>query len=355
MDSPREPLRPAAERPGDAVESEGTGISDVDADLAESIELEPDPEPGERADAFDPVALLEARDLAAPAAVTEPVLGRSLRPLGTPHRPGQLVELDRGPIRDDLLPRGRNRRATGASWQTPRWRSARFPTAPPRPPAPHAAPPNPAAPRAHPWAPGARSYAGARTEDGPGANRCASFRWCRASGSVVSVVEDVEREDAPREHALVLPSTSPSAFAGLYHEQFRPMVRLAYLLVGSTDDARDIVQDAFVGLHRRFDRVDEPVAYLRRSVVNGCRSHHRRLARRRSAVIARGDDRVELGARELLDALAALPHRQRAALVLRYDHDLSDAEIAALLGCRPGTVASLAHRGLARLREVITP
>jgi RNA polymerase sigma factor (sigma-70 family) len=63
----------------------------------------------------------------------------------------------------------------------------------------------------------------------------------------------------------------------------------------------------------------------------------------------------ELGADELFDVLAALPERQRAAIVLRFWHDLSDEEIAAALRCRPGTVGSLLHRGLARLREVIDP
>ena len=184
----------------------------------------------------------------------------------------------------------------------------------------------------------------------------ARFRRRRASRRVVTILGEVDHSGSRPDHApLVLPSTSPAAFVSLYAEQFAPMVRLAYLLVGASEDARDIVQDSFVGLHRRFHRIDDPVAYLRRSVVNGCRSHHRRIARRRSATLPRRDDHVELEARELLDALAALPLRQRAALVLRFDHDLPDAEIAVLLGCRPGTVASLVHRGLARLREVIAP
>ena len=58
---------------------------------------------------------------------------------------------------------------------------------------------------------------------------------------------------------------------------------------------------------------------------------------------------------ELFDALAALPSRQRAALVLRFYEDLSEADIAVALGCRPGTVKSLLHRGLAELRKVVEP
>ncbi len=57
----------------------------------------------------------------------------------------------------------------------------------------------------------------------------------------------------------------------------------------------------------------------------------------------------------LVDALATLNERQRVAVVLRYYEDLSEAEIAVALGCRPGTVKSLLHRGLSQLREVIEP
>ena len=60
-----------------------------------------------------------------------------------------------------------------------------------------------------------------------------------------------------------------------------------------------------------------------------------------------------LGADHLLDALQALPPKRRAALVLRYYDDLSEAEIASVLGVRPGTVKSMLHRGLAQLREDI--
>ena len=57
----------------------------------------------------------------------------------------------------------------------------------------------------------------------------------------------------------------------------------------------------------------------------------------------------------LLRALAGLPPRQRTVLVLRYYNDLSEAEIAGVLGCSVGTVKSQASRGLARLREVAVP
>jgi RNA polymerase sigma factor (sigma-70 family) len=147
-----------------------------------------------------------------------------------------------------------------------------------------------------------------------------------------------------------------SAFVDVYREAHSEMVRLAYLLTGSAETAEDLAQDAFVRLHGAFARVAEPRAYLRRSVVNACTSFHRRrfVARRRSAaLVTRGTS--DLGADELFDVLGTLPERQRAAIVLRYWHDLGDDEIAAALRCRPGTVGSLLHRGIARLREVIEP
>jgi RNA polymerase sigma factor (sigma-70 family) len=164
------------------------------------------------------------------------------------------------------------------------------------------------------------------------------------------------------------------SFGDLYLRSFADMVRLARVLVDSPETAEDLVQDAFVHLHRHWGGVRDPRSYLHRSVVNACRSHHRRAWRERARV-PRGDgsstttdagdrtgvDVVDGAAEEgraddagvLGAALATLPYRQRAALVLRYYADLPDAEIAVALGCRPGTVGSLVHRGLERLREVV--
>lgn len=178
--------------------------------------------------------------------------------------------------------------------------------------------------------------------------------------------------DRPGEQALV--EVPVPSFGDLYQRSFADMVRLARVLVDSPETAEDLVQDAFVRLHRHWAGVRDPRSYLHRSVVNACRSHHRRAWRERSRVPradgpwgiidsggrggvdvvdgaaeqGRADDADVLGA-----ALATLPYRQRAALVLRYYADLPDAEIAIALGCRPGTVASLVHRGLERLREVV--
>jgi RNA polymerase sigma-70 factor (sigma-E family) len=149
------------------------------------------------------------------------------------------------------------------------------------------------------------------------------------------------------------PTDGAASFADLYAARFAEMVRLAFLLTGSAETARDLVQDSFLRLHGAWSRVTDPPAYLRRTVVNACHSHHRRLFRQRRFAEAARHEVVDLGAEELSDALAALSHRQRAAIVLRFWNDCTDAEIAAALGCRPGTVGSLLHRGLAELRKVI--
>jgi RNA polymerase sigma-70 factor (sigma-E family) len=159
--------------------------------------------------------------------------------------------------------------------------------------------------------------------------------------------------EARIETTTMVVEVSKPAFADFYRATFTEMARLAFLLTGSVETAHDLVQDSFVRLHGRWDRIDDPRAYLRRTVVNACRSHYRRLSvQRRHAATTRVEN-VDLGADELIDAIAALPYRQRAAIVLRFWHDSSQAEIAAALGCRPGTVGSLIYRALAELRKVM--
>ncbi len=102
----------------------------------------------------------------------------------------------------------------------------------------------------------------------------------------------------------------------------------------------------------RWQRLDDPVPYLRRSVVNAANSWRRRLRleRRRQANV---EESASLHADELFDVLAQLPTRQRSAVVLRFYEGLNDAEVAAVLGCRPGTVASLVHRAFERMRQAM--
>jgi RNA polymerase sigma-70 factor (sigma-E family) len=141
--------------------------------------------------------------------------------------------------------------------------------------------------------------------------------------------------------------------ADLFRDEYLPMVRLAHLITGSNEAAEDIVQESFVRLHRSWDRAERPGAYLRRMVVNGCHSWHRRRRMERERMPRPVPEAVEPECRELLDALARLNLRQRSALVLRFYADMSEAEIAEALGCRPGTVKSLVHRGLRELEGMI--
>ncbi len=138
----------------------------------------------------------------------------------------------------------------------------------------------------------------------------------------------------------------------IYAMAYRDLLRVAFVLTGSGAAAEDVVHDVFCRVGPRIAELDNPAAYLRVAVVNQCRSIHRRIARApqldRSPEIVLDTEMIELR-----DALHALPVRQRTAIVLRYICDLPEAEIAGILGCRPTTVRTLVHRGLADLRARI--
>ncbi|MGN9909770.1 SigE family RNA polymerase sigma factor [Phytohabitans sp. LJ34] len=144
-------------------------------------------------------------------------------------------------------------------------------------------------------------------------------------------------------------------FDAVYSEHFAPMVRLAYVTTGSLPAAEDIVQEVFVALLARAD-VREPGAWLRRAVISRCTSWVRRLRlERRHSVHGRPEPVTPLGPDGVAvrAALGRLRPRHRAAVFLRYYLDLTEAEIAHALGCRPGTVKSLLHRAHAALREYL--
>lgn len=151
----------------------------------------------------------------------------------------------------------------------------------------------------------------------------------------------------------------------LYATHWRAMVRLAVLLVDDLATAEDVVQDAFVSLHRRSGALRDPaaaVAYVRAAVVNRARSviRHRQVVRKHLRV-AEPDhvDGADFHAllsdehREVLAALRRLPRRQQEVLVLRFWSGLSEAEIAQALGISPGSVKSSASRGMAKLSTLL--
>ncbi|MHB8243834.1 MAG: RNA polymerase sigma factor [Acidimicrobiales bacterium] len=150
------------------------------------------------------------------------------------------------------------------------------------------------------------------------------------------------------------------SFEELYTSSYQSLVRLAFVLTGSSELSEDLVQDCFVRLHPHYDRLESPDRYAKQAVVNACRSHFRKVGRERDRrpllyVVdgEAGGDCSSPRPDELHDVLLTLPYRQRAAVVLRYYADLSEIEIAEALGCRPGTVGSLIHRGLERMRGAI--
>jgi RNA polymerase sigma-70 factor (sigma-E family) len=145
------------------------------------------------------------------------------------------------------------------------------------------------------------------------------------------------------------------------------LLRTAYLIVWDLGEAEDLVQETLLQVARRWPRIrrmERPLAYARRILVNRALSGSARRTRRRQELTAAApsepatvaDGVAEIGvADELMDALAALPPRQRAVLVLRYFLDLPEAEVAATLKCSLGTVKSTASRGLARLEQAMRP
>lgn len=137
------------------------------------------------------------------------------------------------------------------------------------------------------------------------------------------------------------------------YRRCRPgLVRLAHLLTGSPTAAEDVVHDAFIGFARSKSHVSDPAAYLRRSVVNLSTNVHRRTRRERLRLATVTEPVVEPAeVDETWQLVRALPPRQRAVLVLRFYLDLSEAETAQVLGCRPGTVKSTSSRALAKLKE----
>jgi len=150
---------------------------------------------------------------------------------------------------------------------------------------------------------------------------------------------------------------SRGAFDAFVRARMPELLRFGRVLTGSDHAAWDLVQDALERTMLAWPRLherDDPVAYVRRVMVNRNISLWRRL--RRETVTAELPDpgyRDRHRDIELWHALATLPARQRAVLALRYYEDLSEVEIARVLGCSPGTVKSQASKGMAKLRALL--
>jgi RNA polymerase sigma-70 factor (sigma-E family) len=146
-------------------------------------------------------------------------------------------------------------------------------------------------------------------------------------------------------------------FRAFVEARYAHLLRMAYLLAGSREQAEDMLQSALLATMLRWRHVEQPEAYVRRVMINQLVSRWRRqriVEVLTSMLPERPAPSEEVELRdELWSALRKLPAGMRTVLVLRYWEDLSEAGTADLLGCSVGSVKSQASRGLARLRELM--
>jgi RNA polymerase sigma-70 factor (sigma-E family) len=162
------------------------------------------------------------------------------------------------------------------------------------------------------------------------------------------------------------------AFEVFVRSNATTLVRLAGALTGDPHVSEEVVQSALERVYLRWRRLDDPLAYSRQVVVNLCRDRGRGAIRHErvglpatgsastgsaSAGGAAGTAPDVIGARDdrdqLVRAIRELPYRQRAVVVLRFWHDLTEQQTADALGIHTGTVKSQTSRALRRLRELL--
>jgi len=162
-------------------------------------------------------------------------------------------------------------------------------------------------------------------------------------------------DTAPRE-------TAHGDITSLYQDHALSLARLALLMLGDAEAAQDVVQDAFLGLFRRWDKLastDAAPAYLRASVLNGCRTALRKRSRptlddawqpleSAEATMIHTEEQ-----RAVLAAIRRLPTRQREALVLRYYLDMTQDQAARAMGVSHGTIKSATSRALAAVGRML--
>jgi RNA polymerase sigma-70 factor (sigma-E family) len=169
---------------------------------------------------------------------------------------------------------------------------------------------------------------------------------------------------APALNGAAVEWDADRAVTAIYSEHYRSLVRLAAFLVRDNATAEEVVQDSFVAMHgawRRLRDTDKALSYLRQSVVNRSRSvlRHRMVVDKNTPKPPPDMPSAEHGAiiqlerSAVVSALRSLPERQREALVLRYYGDLSEAQIASVMGISRGAVKSHTARAMAALRTVL--
>jgi len=159
--------------------------------------------------------------------------------------------------------------------------------------------------------------------------------------------------------------TSTEEFHAFFDRYYADLSRFAYLLLGDAEGADDLAADALVAVWRRWDRVratGQPAAYTRGVVASLVRTRTRSLVRERRRIDlfwSQRPDRINdpdvPAVLDVRDALARLPLRKRACVVLRHAFDLSEKETARALGISVGTVKSQTSRGIAELERLLAP
>lgn len=177
-----------------------------------------------------------------------------------------------------------------------------------------------------------------------------------------SLDTDASRRARPRTGAA-------DGVTALYAAHAIGLIRLGFVMLGDRGMAEDVVQDAFIGLYRNWDRLNDSanaLTYVRSSVINGCRAALRTKARadRRDRVAAARDAQLPFDDtaatvllseehQEVLAAVRKLPDRQREALMLRYYLGLSTDDTARVMGISTGTVKSAISRAISALARTL--
>jgi RNA polymerase sigma-70 factor (ECF subfamily) len=175
----------------------------------------------------------------------------------------------------------------------------------------------------------------------------------RIHGGVRGESEVVELRRAPEAPEV------PASFDELFLELHDRLYRALYFISGSSAEAEELMQDAFLKLWERWDRIDEiedPAAYLFRTALNGFRARTRRArtaARRIAPVVHQRDPFDDVDLREdVRRMLRQVSPRQRAAIVLTDILGYGSEQAAQIMHIRPPTVRVLASQGRAKLREI---
>ena len=167
-------------------------------------------------------------------------------------------------------------------------------------------------------------------------------------------MEHMERPLSLAQYVDAKATALPLTFEDLFADQHERLYRALYLIVGNSNEAEELMQDAFLHVLERWDRIDDPSGYLYRCAFNSTRSRFRRLkvAAKRNLIPGQPEDPFAVAdlRDQMVRALRELPERQRAAVVLLDLLDYRSGEAAEVLGVTAATVRSLASHARAAMK-----